>query len=38
MIAAALVTSFGGYPALYAVTAVITLLGAAAVIPIRSVR
>jgi len=38
VIAAALVTSFGGYPALYAVTAVITLLGAAAVIPIRSVR
>jgi len=38
VIAAPLVTSFGGYPALYLVTAVITLLGAAAIVPIRSVR
>lgn len=38
VIAAPLVTTLGGYPALYAATAVITLLGAVAVLPIRSVR
>ncbi|CAB4952786.1 unannotated protein [freshwater metagenome] len=38
VIAATLVTSFGGYPALYVVTAIVTLLGAAAIIPIRSVK
>lgn len=38
VIAAPLVTSLGGYPVLYAVTAIITLLGAVAVAPIRSVR
>jgi MFS family permease len=41
VIAAAVITLFGrdaaGYPVLYAVTAVVTLLGAAAVWPIRSV-
>lgn len=37
VIAAPLVTSFGGYPVLYLVTGVITLLGAAAVWPIKSV-
>jgi MFS family permease len=32
------VTSLGGYPALYIATAVITLIGAVAVVPIKSVR
>jgi MFS family permease len=37
-IAAPLVTHLGGYPTLYAVTAVVTLLGAVTVVKIRSVR
>ena len=41
VIAAGVITVFGrdaqGYPVLYAVTAVVTLLGAAAVWPIKSV-
>jgi len=38
VLAAPIVTSLGGYPALYVATAVITLLGAVAIIPIKSVR
>jgi MFS family permease len=37
-LAAPLVTHLGGYPTLYAVTAVVTLLGATMVVKIRSVR
>ncbi len=37
-IAGPIIASFGGYPALYAATALITLLGAILVQPIRSVR
>ncbi len=37
VLAAPLVTSLGGYPALYVVTCVVTLLGAVAVWPIKSV-
>jgi len=37
-IAAPLVTSLGGYPTLYAVTAAVTLLGAVLVLRIRSVN
>jgi hypothetical protein len=37
-LAAPIVASPGGYPALYALTAVVTLLGAVLVLPIRSVR
>jgi len=38
VIAAPIVTSLGGYPVLYIVTAVITLIGAVLVRPIKSVR
>ena len=38
VIAAPLVTVLGGYPVLYAVTAGIVILGALAIIPIKSVR
>lgn len=38
VIAAPLVTTLGGYPVLYIVTAIITILGAVAIVPIRSVR
>lgn len=37
VIAAPIVTSLGGYPVLYVATAVVGLLGAAAVLPIKSV-
>ncbi|MFL6127716.1 MAG: MFS transporter [Mycobacteriales bacterium] len=37
-LAAPIVGSLGGYPALYALTAIVTLLGAVLVLPIRSVR
>jgi len=37
-LAAPLVSSAMGYPGLYTVTAVVTLLGAVLVLPIRSVR
>jgi MFS family permease len=37
-LAAPIVASPGGYPALYALTAAVTLLGAVLVLPIRSVR
>lgn len=37
VLCAIFVTSLGGYPALYAATAVVTLLGAIAVLPIKSV-
>jgi len=38
VIAAPLVTALGGYPVLYGVTAAIVVLGALAIIPIKSVR
>ena len=38
VIAAPIVTALGGYPVLYAVTAAIVILGALAIIPIKSVR
>ena len=38
VLCALFVTQLGGYPALYLATAVITLLGALAVLPIKSVR
>jgi MFS family permease len=38
VIAAPLVTTLGGYPVLYIVTAIITILGAVAIVPIKSVR
>lgn len=38
VIAAPLVTTLGGYPVLYVVTAIITILGAVAIVPIKSVR
>lgn len=37
-LAAPIVATLGGYPVLYALTAVVTLLGAVLVLPIRSVR
>ena len=37
-ISAPIVTHLGGYPALFALTAVVTLAGAVAVVKIRSVR
>ena len=38
LLAAPIVTHLGGYPALFALTGVVTLLGAVAVVKIRSVR
>ena len=38
VIAAPLVTALGGYPTLYGVTAAIVILGALAILPIKSVR
>jgi MFS family permease len=38
VIAAPLVTTLGGYTVLYIVTAIITILGAVAIVPIKSVR
>ena len=37
-LSAPIVVHLGGYPTLYAVTAVVTLLGSALVLKIRSVR
>ena len=38
LLAAPIVTHLGGYPALFILTGVVTLLGAVAVVKIRSVR